>query len=140
MISISKTKLRTQAPSKPSPSTSQKISCLSCGTEFAHKQSLINHKFKFPDCKAHYEAIRQSDPEKKSTCVYCGKKYKNKKNVRNHVQQVEHCRLLHEQHQKKTINQEDQDLNDKKKFQCKKCNTKFVSAASLKSHCHKFKH
>ena len=141
-----KVKLRTKAPSNPSPinqesqpSTSQKISCLSCGKEFAHQKSLNNHKFKFPACKAHYNAIRQSDPEK-VTCVYCGKKYQDKKNIRNHVQQNKHCRKLHEKYQKKTLNQEDQDLNDKKEFQCKKCNTKFVSAASLKSHCNKFKH
>ena len=135
-----------KATSKPSPinqesqpSTSQKVSCLSCGKKFAHQKSLNNHKFKFPACKAHYNAIRQSDPEK-VTCVYCGKKYQDKKNIRNHVQQNKHCRKLHEKYQKKTLNQEDQDLNDKKEFQCKKCNTKFVSAASLKSHCNKFKH
>ena len=91
----------------------------------------------------HYNAIRQSDPEK-VTCLYCGKKYKNKKNVRNHVQQNKHCRELHEKYKKKnkkkTLNQEDQDLNEKKEFQCKKCNKRFVSAASLSSHCSKFKH
>ena len=43
------------------PSTSKKVSCLSCGKKFAHQKSLNNHKFKFPACKAHYNAIRKSN-------------------------------------------------------------------------------
>ena len=69
-------------------STSQKISCLSCGKQFANKKSLCNHKGNFPE-------IRQSDPDK-VTCVYCAKKYKDKKNIQNHIQQVEYCRKLHQ--------------------------------------------
>ena len=147
-----KVKLRTKATSNPSPinqesqpSTSQKVSCLSCGTKFAHQQSLNCHKSKFQDCMDHYNEMRQSDPEK-VTCIYCGKKYKNPKNIRNHVQQNKHCRKRHEKSKKKnknkktTLSQEIQDLNDKKDFQCKKCNKRFVSAGSLSSHCSKFKH
>ena len=84
------------------------------------------------------------EPHTKKPKVVTGKKSKNKKNVRNHVQQNKHCRELHEKYKKKnkkkTLNQEDQDLNEKKEFQCKKCNKRFVSAASLSSHCSKFKH
>ena len=127
------------------PSTSKKVSCLSCGKKFAHQQSLNCHKSKFQSCMDHYNEMRQSDPEK-VTCIYCGKKYKNPKNIRNHVQQNKHCRKRHEKSKKKnknkktTLSQEIQDLNDKKDFQCKKCNKRFVSAGSLSSHCSKFKH
>ena len=112
--------------------------CL-CGKKFANRKSLINHKSKFKECKALYTEERQSDPTK-VTCIYCGKKYKNRKNVRNHIQQVEYCKNLHEKLKKKTLSKEDEELIEKKEFECQKCNTKFVTKNSLQVHISKFNH
>ena len=107
--------------------------------QFANRKSLNNHKSKFKDCKALYTEERQSDPTK-VTCIYCGKKYKDRKNVQNHVQQVEYCKKLHEKLKKKRLCKEDEELNDKKEFECQQCKTKFVTKNSLQVHCSKFKH